>query len=729
MTVSRRVVAAALLATSVCISACHRDQAAPQPDEAALSRAREALSQPAWLHDHLPATTVGYVRIASPWGMLGAAPSGRPLDAVMSSAPNLQAIASLREAIGKDATLADAGATPYLLALLTDLRSPIEAAMIDPIGTPSPNTQVLLTMRLAQNSVAALNARFAQFAAPALRLAAPLDSHGDGRLAIGMPLHFDAASGRLFVLAGRQPAQPAQLDSLVAGLASAAPDSPVARAMAAQEQQIDQSGQGTFAWISLRGLGGVAASAIPAQTFGTLPGDLVAKSDSVAFGAGTVDGRGRLRLVLHAPQSRLLGYLAPARFAPDFKVAGQPRWVANYALPSAAQFKAFDDNLALDFGADRATALRRGEAQLQQKFGFSLAQLSQWIGPELIGFEDDAGVYTAVRVNDRGALYEHLQALAERQHGSYRVQKMDGAEIHALDLGHAALPALPGRNPRQQAWATLVARFGTHLYWVEDGDFLIFAKVPQALADRASASLDTSLDAWLKTQSWQGQANLLGFTTVSHDAQRHAYYGYLQLLQILGDFSGQSIDLMALPAAHALKLPRLGVAGMSLGVTADDLSINMTYEQQPLEMLTGSSGNGSMAAVAAVAVMAAIAIPAYQDYLVRAQVNEGLVLAEGAKTALARYRARQHRWPRDNGQAGLAPAASIGGKYVDRVEAGADGSIVVHFSALPPQHANALIAGKTLVLEPAAPAGSQPQWRCHSDDIPAKYLPASCRQP
>jgi Tfp pilus assembly protein, major pilin PilA len=285
---------------------------------------------------------------------------------------------------------------------------------------------------------------------------------------------------------------------------------------------------------------------------------------------------------------------------------------------------------------------------------------------------------------------------------------MDGAEIHALYLGHAPIDATPGTNPRQQAWATLVARFGTHLYWVEDGDFLIFAKVPQALADRASATLDTSLDAWLKTQSWQGQANLLGFTTVSHDAQRHAYYSYLQLLQILGDLSGQPTDLTALPAAHTLQLPRRGVIGMSLGVTPDDLSFNMTYEQQPLEMLTGSSGNGSMTAVAAVAVMAAIAIPAYQDYIVRAQVSEGLVLADGAKAALDEYHARQHRWPRDNGQAGLPSAASISGKYVGSVDAGADGRIVVHFSAMPPQHANALIAGKTLVIQPATPAGINP---------------------
>ncbi|SHM11884.1 pilin [Rhodanobacter sp. OK091] len=723
MIVSRRLIMTAVLTAGVCIAGCHRGQSPAKVDAASIQRAQDQLSQPAWLRGHLPASTVGYIRIASPWGMLGAAPSGRPLDAVMASEQNLKAIAALRDALAKDKTLADAGATPYLLPLLADLRSPVEVAMIDPIGTMSPNTQMLVTMRMAQKSVVDLNARFAQFNAPALKLTAPLDSNGDGRLAIGTPLHFDVTSGRLFALASRQPVEPVTLTTLIVELAQTKPDSDAGKAIAAQEQQIDQSGQGTFAWISLHGLGGVAAGAIPAQSVGTLPGDLTSKAESVTFGAGTVDGHGRLRIVVHAPQARLLGYLAPTRFAPDFKVAGKPHWLVNFALPGGDQYKAFEDNLSLDFGVDRAGTVRNAEVTLQQKLGFSLSDLSRWIGPEIIGFEDDAGVYTAVRVNDRNALYEHLQALARRQNGSYRTQSMDGVEIHVLDFGHTA-PDAAHADPRQQAWATLTARFGTHLYWIEDGDFLIFAKVPQALADRGAARLDTSLDAWLKSQAWQGKQNLLGFTTVSHDAQRNAYYGYLQMLQILGDLSGQSTDLLALPAAHTLKLPQEGVIGMNLGVTADDLSFNITYEQQPLEMLTGSSGSGSMTAVAAVAIVAAIAIPAYQDYIVRAQVTEGIVLMDGAKTALTEYHQQHGRWPTNNQQAGLPEPDAIKGRYVDSITVAADGEIQAHFSGRPPQQANVQLNGKTLSL---TPLGST--WHCHSDDITAKYLPASCRQP
>ena len=722
MIVSRRFIAAAILAAGIFITGCHREQQPPKADAAAIQGAQDELSQPAWLRNHLPAATVGYIRIASPWGMLGAVPNGRALDAVMAGEQNLKAIAALRDAFAKDKTLADAGVTPYLLPLLADLRSPLEVAMIDPIGTLSPNTQMLVTMRLAQKNIAELNARFAQFSAPTLKLAAPLDGNGDGRLMTGAALHFDVASGRLFALVSRQPVEPSRLAALIAELAQTKPGSDTDKAVAAQEQQIDQSGQGTFAWISLHGLGGVAAGAIPAQSLGTLPGDLTSKTESVAFGAGTVDGHGRLRIVVHAPQARVLGYLASTRFAPDFKVAGQPRWVVNFALPGADQFKAFEDNLSLDFGAERATSFRNVEAAVQQKLGFGLNDLSRWIGPEVIGFEDDAGVYTAVRVNDRKALYAHLQALAQRQGGSYRTQSMDGVQIHALDLGHAAPAAVANAGEGQQAWATLVGRFGTHLYWVEDGEFLILARVPQALADRGAAKLDTSLDAWLKTQSWQDKENLFGFTTVSHDAQRKAYYSYLQMLQILGDLSGQPTDLLLLPAAHTLNLPRQGVIGMSFGVTPDDLSLNITYEQQPLEIL--SSGNGSVTAVAAVAIAAAIAIPAYQDYIVRAQVSEGLVLTEGAKTAATQYQQQHGRWPTNNLQAGLPAPEAIKGRYVDSVTVGAEGEIQAHFSATPPQQANAQLDDKTLSLTPEGNT-----WRCHSDDIATKYLPANCHQP
>ncbi|HEX2941623.1 MAG TPA: hypothetical protein VHO91_11285, partial [Rhodopila sp.] len=83
MNLSRRSVAAAVAAACFAIAACHRDDAATGPatvDAATLQRAQDALSQPAWLRSHLPSTTVAYLRIPSPWGLIGAVPDGRSLD-------------------------------------------------------------------------------------------------------------------------------------------------------------------------------------------------------------------------------------------------------------------------------------------------------------------------------------------------------------------------------------------------------------------------------------------------------------------------------------------------------------------------------------------------------------------------------------------------------------------------------------------------------------------------
>ncbi len=61
-----------------------------------------------------------------------------------------------------------------------------------------------------------------------------------------------------------------------------------------------------------------------------------------------------------------------------------------------------------------------------------------------------------------------------------------------------------------------------------------------------------------------------------------------------------------------------------------------------------------MIVVAIIAILAAIALPAYQDYVIRSQVSEGAVLSDGAKTAVAEYYSNRGAAPADNISAGLA---------------------------------------------------------------------------
>ena len=134
-----------------------------------------------------------------------------------------------------------------------------------------------------------------------------------------------------------------------------------------------------------------------------------------------------------------------------------------------------------------------------------------------------------------------------------------------------------------------------------------------------------------------------------------------------------------------------------------------------------------MIVVAIIAILAAIAIPAYQDYLVRTQVSEGTVLADGAKTAVAEFYSNRGDFPASNESAGLASAASIKGKYVSQVEV-TDGLITATYDG--PDANKAIKDGpKTLELSPVTNGGSI-EWRCKggaSNPVPAKYLPTSCR--
>ena len=132
-----------------------------------------------------------------------------------------------------------------------------------------------------------------------------------------------------------------------------------------------------------------------------------------------------------------------------------------------------------------------------------------------------------------------------------------------------------------------------------------------------------------------------------------------------------------------------------------------------------------MIVVAIIGILAAIALPAYQDYTIRAQVSEGMSLTSGARTAVSEQFLTTGAWPADNDAAGLSDAEDISGNYVASVTVSVvagNGVITAEFGA----GANPAINEDTLVLTGIDQGGSI-QWTC-SGTVDPKYLPASCRQ-
>jgi type IV pilus assembly protein PilA len=131
-----------------------------------------------------------------------------------------------------------------------------------------------------------------------------------------------------------------------------------------------------------------------------------------------------------------------------------------------------------------------------------------------------------------------------------------------------------------------------------------------------------------------------------------------------------------------------------------------------------------MIVVAIIAILAAIAIPTYQNYLIRTQVSEGMSLVAGAETTVWDFVANTNRFPSGNLSAGLPSATSIKGHYVSQVVV-TNGQITANYGG---SQANSVINGDQLVLSPLTSGGSI-SWNCSSlTTVPGQYLPSSCRQ-
>jgi len=151
-----------------------------------------------------------------------------------------------------------------------------------------------------------------------------------------------------------------------------------------------------------------------------------------------------------------------------------------------------------------------------------------------------------------------------------------------------------------------------------------------------------------------------------------------------------------------------------------------------------------MIVVAIIGILAAVALPAYQDYTIRAKVSEGLVLSGGLKTAIEET--YQSKGASSMVCSDSTSCGAIGASYppatpnVSSVQSSSDGTITVTYST------SLLGTANTLVLQPwdgslatpaqvnlATAATASIIWKCGyqatgtATTVLAKYLPATCR--
>lgn len=348
--------------------------------------------------------------------------------------------------------------------------------------------------------------------------------------------------------------------------------------------------------------------------------------------------------------------------APDAAAGGE-----NNALASPAQ----------SHWVDQIDALMRSAT------GISATTVFSRIGPELVLWQDSAGRFAAVRVKDPDGFDSLLEYMSRQLSGILKMRRWNGMDIHefsfllqpeaaqlAADTSTgeidetrlsqasaeeatspssdqaetATASAEPEAQPAEPGWTDTLRRLRGRAYWVEEEQFLVAAKLPQVLADRQFSRDKTTLQSWLKDDQARDPAGSIALATaVSDNLQRDSYHGMISVLQNLGDLLEVEVDPYAFPNADELRLPEQGAVSARLGIDGNRLSLALSYEDSPAELLQGPGG---LATVAAAGLLTAVALPAIADYRAREQLRSALNDAVELRAQIGAYVDRRKRWPR-----------------------------------------------------------------------------------
>ncbi|HEU0187425.1 MAG TPA: M48 family metallopeptidase [Gallionellaceae bacterium] len=189
---------------------------------------------------------------------------------------------------------------------------------------------------------------------------------------------------------------------------------------------------------------------------------------------------------------------------------------------------------------------------------------------------------------------------------------------------------------------------------------------------------------------------------------RHASGFWMSLHELISDYPWLTKRIAAMralangeeaaqPRRHllswffALFIPRLGVGGAASGIVV----------------------------IAMIGVLAAIAIPAYQDYVVKAQVSQAITVGRSATAAVENYYYKTEGIPASLKKAGFVMPPNA--NSVKQIEINPKNAVVIVTLATPS------LLGKSIAFVPSLDDNKRIQWRCVSDDVRANLLPKDCQ--
>ena len=146
-----------------------------------------------------------------------------------------------------------------------------------------------------------------------------------------------------------------------------------------------------------------------------------------------------------------------------------------------------------------------------------------------------------------------------------------------------------------------------------------------------------------------------------------------------------------------------------------------------------------MIVVAIIGILAAVALPAYQDYTIRAKTSEVLLIASGCRTSITEYVQIQPSMPTASNGFGCESSTAVS-NYVASMETSTVGLITVTSRNIKNSNASPPVVGGAVTLKPLIGAAGSSittsgvniySWVCgdatDGTTISFRFLPTSCR--
>jgi hypothetical protein len=765
MQILRRAIFLSVLSVSVIqLIAC-------APTTTRRSSAKTALSpQAATLIHQLDKDAIFYLRL--PVLTAGFAPEGRKTDRAYASTTHQQIIETLRTRFKTLSTPFLADAPGIAAILLQDLNGPVEIAVIAPGAMATPAAVLVMRAPLRDLTAASLAqalARGAQTNPEDDPAPVKFDAQGNATLLLssGLPMavNFDADTQMLHAQwkMGRNVEIPKVLTQLCHARCVKAPPTLVARA-----QALDPSGLGAVMVMNIKAFAPYLSVAASDETDPATRTAMQALSEfeTIALGAGTINGAGQFSVQVDGFSDRLSNYLPNHPTRLDAPVLGTPSWLASMQLPNKSDVVKLA-KLSARLGGGSWPEIKAALDQV----GFDVLGFFDIVGPSVHVIGDEGSGIVAIELRDPDAFERYLdsidQALQTKQSRlmrrvvNTRGQKhtwlwLSGAGAKPTDTENelansatelktdAEVGAEAPFNDVQtisaevQKISDMVAvmqnqRISLGVYRVE-GNWLLLSDVPQKLYGRSARK--ANLQQWLaRTQKQDLSHAMLALSGRAEGWASTGYYYYLSSLVALSDVMNVEIPIEEMPSAQELNLPKSGAIGLTVDRLSRGLALRVHYENSPAELM-GGGGGGALAMVSTTAILAAIALPAYQDYVVRAETTSALAEAGQAKTEITEQAMSSGEVPESLRLSAQESAKIDSVRFDNHV-------LAITFSGLAPSQ----LAGKTLAMTPCVDQDTPElivDWACASaqcgrgeplnsdaalmTDIDAKYLPSVCRK-